>query len=47
MHKIIASDKQDFNNLIRAFRQDGYMIVTYRERFCELEKGDDFIVIEY
>jgi hypothetical protein len=46
-YKIIAGNKQHFDSLIRDYRKDGYMLITYGDRLAELEKENSFITIEY
>lgn len=45
--RITAGNKEHFDSLIRDYRKDGYMLITYGERLAELEKEDSFIIIEY
>lgn len=45
--RIIAANKKHFDSLIKDYRADGYMIVTYGHRLAELEKDDTFIIIEF
>lgn len=45
--KITAANKEHFDSLIRDFRNNGFMLVTYGRRFAELEKESEFVVIEY
>lgn len=45
--RIIAANKKHFNSLIKDYRADGYMLVTYGCRLAELEKDDTFIIIEF
>lgn len=46
-YRVKAANKKHFDSLIRDYRKDGFMIVTYGYFLAELEKGDKFIVIEY
>lgn len=41
-----AIDRNHLDNLTRDYRNAGFNIVTYGEYFRELEKDDEFIVIE-
>ena len=45
--RITAANKEHFDSLIRDYRKDGYMLITYGDRLAELEKEDSFITIEY
>lgn len=45
--RITAANKEHFDSLIRDYRKDGYMLITYGNRLAELEKEDSFIIIEF
>lgn len=45
--RITAANKEHFDSLIRDYRKDGYMLITYGDRLAELEKEDSFIIIEF
>lgn len=45
--RITAGNKEHFESLIKDYRADGYMLITYGNRLAELEKEDSFITIEY
>lgn len=45
--RITAANKEHFDSLIRDYRADGYMLITYGYRLAELEKEDSFIIIEF
>ena len=45
--KITAANKKHFDSLIRDFRNNGFMLVTYCRRFAELETETEFVTIEY
>lgn len=45
--RITAANKEHFESLIKDYRADGYMLITYGYRLAELEKEDSFIIIEY
>jgi hypothetical protein len=45
--RITAGNKEHFDSLIRDYRKDGYMLITYGDKLAELEKEDSFIIIEY
>lgn len=41
-----ASSKKHLDSLTRDYRAAGWFIVTYGEFLRELERGDEFLVIE-
>jgi hypothetical protein len=43
--RITAGNKRHFESLIRDYRRDGWMLITYGNRLAELEKGDNMIVL--
>ena len=45
--KITAADKKHFESLIKDFRNNGFMLVTYGARLAELEKEIEFVIIEF
>ena len=45
--RITAANKEHFDSLIKDYREDGYMLITYGDRLAELEKEDSFIIIEF
>lgn len=45
--KITAANKKHFDSLIRDFRNQGFMLVTYGKRLAELETETEFVIIEY
>ena len=45
--KITAANKKHFDSLIRDFRNNGFMLVTYGARLAELETKTEFVIIEY
>ena len=45
--KITAADKKHFDSLMRDFRNNGFMLVTYGRRLAELETETEFVTIEY
>ena len=45
--KITAANKKHFDSLIRDFRNNGFMLVTYGRRLTELETETKFVIIEY
>lgn len=47
VYRIKAANKAHFDSLIKDYRKDGFMIITYGYFLAELEKGDDFIIIEF
>ena len=46
-YRIIAGNKTHFDSLIKDYRKDGWMLITYSDKLAELEKEDSFIIIEY
>ena len=46
-YRIKAASKKHFDILIKDYRKDGFMIVTYGRKLAEMEKEDEFIIIEY
>lgn len=45
--RITAANKKHFDSLIKDYRANGYMLITYGNRLAELEKENSFITIEY
>lgn len=45
--KIIAENKKHFESLIKDFRKNGFMLVTYGKRLAELETETEFVIIEF
>ena len=45
--KITAANKKHFDSLIRDFRNNGFMLVTYGRRLAELETETEFVIIEF
>ena len=45
--KITAVNKKQFEILIKDFRNNGFMLVTYGARLAELETKTEFVIIEY
>ena len=45
--KITAVNKKQFESLIKDFRNNGFMLVTYGARLAELETEKEFVIIEY
>ena len=44
---ITEKKKKHFDSLIRDFRNNGFMLVTYGRRLAELETETEFVIIEY
>ena len=42
-----AVNKKHFDRLIKDFRNNGFMLVTYGARLAELETKTEFVIIEY
>ena len=45
--KITAVNKKQFESLIKDFRNNGFMLVTYGARLAELATKTEFVIIEY
>ena len=45
--KITAVNKKQFESIIKDFRNNGFMLVTYGARLAELETKTEFVIIEY
>ena len=45
--RITAANKKHFESLIKDFRNQGFMLVTYGKRLAELETETEFVTIEY
>ena len=45
--RITAVNKKHFERLIKDFRNNGFMLVTYGARLAELETKKEFVIIEY
>lgn len=45
--RITAANKEHFDSLIKDYRADGYMLVTYGTRLAELETETEFVIIEF
>ena len=45
--RIAAVNKKHFESLIKDFRNNGFMLVTYGARLAELETEKEFVIIEY
>lgn len=45
--EITAGNKGHFDSLIKDFRKDGFMLITYGYFLAELEKGDEFVIIKF
>lgn len=45
--EITAGNKEHFDSLIKDFRKDGFMLITYGYFLAELEKGDEFVIIKF
>ena len=46
MTEIKVKTKKELTEKVREFRSKGYMLITYTEKICELEKNDQMIVIK-
>ena len=45
--RITAVNKKHFESIIKDFRNNGFMLVTYGARLAELETEAEFVIIEY
>ena len=45
--RITAGSKKHFESLIKDFRNNGFMLVTYGARLAELETETEFVIIEF
>ena len=45
--RITAVNKKHFESIIKDFRNNGFMLVTYGARLAELETETEFLIIEY
>ena len=45
--KITAANKKHFESLIKDFRNNGFMLVTYGTRLAEMETEKEFVIIEF
>ena len=45
--KITVANKKHFESLIKDFRSNGFMLVTYGARLAELETETEFVIIEF
>ena len=45
--KITVANKKHFDSLIKDFRNNGFMLVTYGARLAELETETEFVIIEF
>lgn len=44
--KITVSNKRQLNKMVKEYRNNGYMIITFGNTLVELEKGNELVVIE-
>ena len=44
--KITAKNKKQFNEMIHSYREQGFNIVTFGKKLAELEREDEFVIIE-
>lgn len=45
--KIKVENRRQLNKMVKEYRNNGYMIITYGYTLAELEKGDELIIIEF
>lgn len=41
-----AANKKHLDSLTKDYRNEGFAIITYTPTFRELEKGNEFVIIE-
>lgn len=46
MTKINVKTKKELKEKVSEYRKKGYMLVTFDYKLCEIEKGDELVVIE-
>ena len=46
LKKITATNKRQFNKLIKEYRENGFFLITLGNKLAELEKGNEMVVIE-
>ena len=46
MTQIKANNKKHFEELIKAYRAQGFSLITYGKKLAELENGNQIIIIE-
>lgn len=46
MTTIIAKNKREFDGLVKEYRANAYMIITFGSKLVELEKGSELVVIK-
>ena len=44
--KITVANKRQLNKMVKEYRNNGYMIITFGNTLVELEKGNEMVVIE-
>lgn len=45
--KIKVENRRQLNKMVKEYRNNGYMIITYGYTLAELEKGNELVVIEF
>ena len=45
--EVAWKNKKEFTSIIKKYRDDGYMLITYGKKFAELEKDNEIIIIEF
>ena len=46
-YRIVAANKEHFESLVKDYREAGFMLVAFGNRFAELETEFEFVSIEY
>lgn len=45
--KIKVENKRQLNKMVKEYRNNGYMIITFGHTLVELEKGNELVIIEF
>lgn len=45
--KITVENKRQLNKLVKEYRNNGYMIITFGNTLVELEKENELVVIKF
>lgn len=45
--KIKVENRIQLNKMVKEYRSNGYMLITYGHTLAELEKGSELVVIEF
>ncbi len=47
VRKIMVENRRQLIKMVKEYRSNGYMIITYGHTLAELEKGSELVVIEF